>query len=149
MTTRHDAMVALHGVIAEYNAARRAVSFLLALAERDSTLLRPHDPSFAALRACLQNLERTYLVRLFAVFEENLRDIWTSSFGKKTQPVAKNLIDGCSARRGISVPRVSSEVHEVRLFRNSVIHGTPAPSVPIAESKRRLCAFMAWMPEGW
>src|SRR5260221_89934 len=105
MMFRHHVMEALNQVVAEHDAAYRAVTFLLSRAERERTLLRPGDPTFSDLRTCLRNLERTYLVRLFALFEETLRDIWRISFGKRTEPRAKDLLDGCAARRSITPDR--------------------------------------------
>lgn len=149
MTLRHLVMDALDRVVAEHEAARVAIAFLLAKAQSDPTLLPSGGPTFADLRSCLNNLERTYLVRLFALFEETLRDVWKDSFGRNTRPTAENLLNGCAARRSITPAKFLSDVHEVRAFRNEIIHGTPAPVVALADAKRRLCRFLGWMPESW
>jgi hypothetical protein len=98
---------------------------------------------------CLRNLERTYFVRLFALFEESLRDVWEKSFGKTTSPKCVHLLKGCAARTGMKPDTLLAEVHEVREFRNYVVHGTPAPVVTLAVAKSRLCRFFSWMPESW
>jgi hypothetical protein len=146
---RDRIMEGLHGIVAEHEAARRAITFLLERAADDPSLLRPEDPTFADLRACLRNLERTYIVRLFALFEETLRGVWNDAFGRATTPGAMDLLNGCAATRAISPATLLSDAHEVREYRNFVIHGTPAPVVALADSKRRLCRFLAWMPESW
>lgn len=149
MTSRHAAMNALSQIVAEHDAARKAVAMLLSRAEGNPTLLHDRGPSQEDLRICLRNLERTYLVRLFALFEDGLRQIWLQSFGKPTTPPMKDLIDGCTARRAVTPDDLRTRVHEVREYRNSVLHGTPAPIVALADSKSRLCRFLAWMPEDW
>ena len=114
MTRRHEVMEALNGVVAEHDAARRALGFLLAAAGRDPSLLGSEDPTFADLRLCLRNLERTYLVRLFALFEENLREVWTLSLERPTEPLAKDLLDGCASRQAIRDDGLLRETHQVR-----------------------------------
>ena len=150
MIVRHQVMESLVLVVGEHDAARRSVAFLLDRATSDPSLLRAGDPSRADLRLCLRNLERTYLVRLFALFEETLRDIWLS-FGKNSQPKTKDLLDGCASRRKIptSAPELLTDAHAVREFRNFIVHGTPAPVVSLADAKSRLCKFLAHMPESW
>lgn len=146
---RHQIMDALNGVVAEHDAARKSVAFLLARAHVDPSLLPSGGPSFKDLGVCLKNLERTYLVRLFALFEETLRDIWKDSFARGTEPRARELLDGCAAKRRITPEELLLEVHEVRNYRNFVVHGTPAPVVALAVAKSRLCRFLGWMPESW
>jgi len=122
MTYRDDVMEGLVRVVAEHEAARKAVTFLLSSADVNPTLLVAGTTTFAGLRACLKNLERTYLVRLFALFEGTLRDIWLKSFKKKNQPKT-SLLDGCAAKRKFLPDRLRSDVHEVREYRNAVVHG--------------------------
>lgn len=150
MTARHEVMAALSRVVAEHDAARKAVAYLLDRVARDPSLLRANDPTRDDLRMCLRNLERTYLVRLFALFEETLRDIWPT-LGKKSQPKTTDLLDGCAARRKLpaATTNVLSDAHAVREFRNSIVHGAPAPVVSLAEAKSRLCKFLGWMPVSW
>lgn len=145
---RHEAMRSLNLIVAEHDAARRAVALLLSRATIEPAILPPGGPNLGDLRACLRNLERTYLVRLFAFFEETLRAIWKESFRRRTAPTAAVLLNRCAARRRIDQAVVAS-VHGVREYRNSVIHGASAAPVGLAESKRRLCKFLAWMPEQW
>lgn len=145
---RQRVMEQLQSVVAEHDAARRSVAFLLEHAASDPSFLRTGDPTFAELRTCLKNLERTYLVRLFAVFEEAIREVWADAFGRRTTPRTKEVVDGCASRRRMP-PRNVDQVHEVREYRNSIIHGAPAKIVSLGDAKSRLCRFLAWMPENW
>lgn len=149
MRQRQQVLESLNRVVAEHDAARRSVAFLLSHAQRDRSVLKPRDPSMADLRRCLQNLERTYLVRLFALFEESLREIWRRSFGKRTMPRTEHLLNGCAARTGMRPESLLLQTHEVRQFRNHVVHGTAAAVVALADAKSRLCRFFSWMPEQW
>ena len=45
------------------------------------------------------NLEPTYLIRLFAEFEAGLREAWALAFRQTTSPRMRDLIDSFAARR--------------------------------------------------
>ena len=63
-------------VEAEYRAATVAVSRLGDQASRDPTVLRRTGVQPGDLRGCGRNLERTYILRLYAEFEGELRRYW-------------------------------------------------------------------------
>lgn len=46
---------------------------------------------------------------------------------------------------------VRDEVHEVRAYRNALVHerDDPAPAVSIQEARRRLNTFLHRLPERW
>ena len=68
-------LVAKMGLIEqEYRAAALAVSDLVRQVLRDPSVLHAATVLPADLRRCRDNLESTYLVRMFAVFEEGLRE---------------------------------------------------------------------------
>jgi hypothetical protein len=68
-----------------------------------------------------RNLEATYLVRLFAVFEQALRDYWSKSLKRTTHPKTEDLINSIAARRRVHYQELQA-VHHVRAFRNAVVH---------------------------
>jgi hypothetical protein len=143
----HELMRQLNAVEEEYRVATTAILHVLKAAERDPTLLHRLSIEHRPLRLCLNSMERTYIVRLFAVFEENLRDIW-SSWGKRSRPKTEDLLKGCSSRRKVA-PNAADRAHVVRVFRNSILHGGRADAVTLAEARSSLCEFLGWMPLEW
>lgn len=67
------------------------------------------EPSFLAARRLEQvdfdhfarHLESTYVVRLYAEFEETLREYW-AAVGKPTQPPMRDLLTAITSRRRVS-----------------------------------------------
>jgi hypothetical protein len=95
------------------------------------------------------NLEATYLLRLFAEFESALRSVW-SGIGKTTQPKTSDVLDGLAARRTVATS-VLHEAHDVRAYRNSLVHedATDAAPVSFGNSIRALLRFLSYMPPDW
>lgn len=94
------------------------------------------------------NLEATYLIRLFAAFETGLRSYWQSV--RPTVPPVKDLIDSVTARREISLDS-RDEVHQVREYRNSLVHETDEEIEPVtlADAQSRLSRFFSKLPFEW
>lgn len=134
----------------EHAAIRIAARRLLADVEGDPTIaadagLRPRDVQFAAARA-----EPTYIIRLFAEFETGLRLCWAVVRGSDPPSRTRDLIDGIAALRHIGdYDRVG--VHEVREYRNSLVHEREEPVnvINITESRHRLCRFFSHLPLDW
>jgi len=140
-------MERIKAVEREFLAARRAVDDLIAALESGTTTLPPNT-KVRDVHTMSDNLEGTYLVRLFAAFESGLRDFWTTI--KDTSPQAKDLIDSIAARREIPAP-TRDNVHEVRVYRNSLIHEPDDDVSPVSlkDARSRLCTFFARLPEQW
>jgi hypothetical protein len=104
-------------------------------------------PDFVGMR---ENREATYLLRLFAVFENGLREAWLKAERRTTQPGAADLLNAFAARCRMTDDRLN-EAHRVRAYRNSVVHdeseGTEA--VTLAEARRILCRFFCFLPDEW
>lgn len=113
-----------------------------ALASRD---LRPRDAIEFA-----ENLEPTYLVRLFAEFESALRDVWAKGYRRKSEPAVRTLIDSVATRCDVS-PTNLEVVHRIREFRNSIVHEGISGSlfVEFSEAKSALGKFLARLPLEW
>ena len=107
----------------ERDASRYSISKIV---ERwDDLRPGPSDPdrrlTINDLRRTLQNVELTYSIRLFAVYEAVLRDFWLIGMNRKTIPVVARLMDGIASRRRIDTV-VLADAHLVRAFRNSFMH---------------------------
>lgn len=96
------------------------------------------------------NIELTYLVRIFAEFEAALRDVWRLHFKRPSAPPVSALIDSIGAKCGVPDADIL-EVHQVREYRNSVVHEGVVSSfkLSLGESRNRLCKFMARLPLTW
>lgn len=132
----------------EYLAARKAVDDFIRALELGTGELPPNT-KLRDVHAMSDTLEGTYLIRLFAAFESGLRGFWRT-VKKDTTPVATDLINGVAARRSIP-DDMRDDVHEVRRYRNSLIHDIDSESDPVTmvDARGRLCTFFARLPDEW
>src|SRR3954454_6418366 len=119
---RKEVIIKMGAVERECRAAVVAVSELLRRADADPTLLHTAKVVHADVRNCLQNVENTYLVRLFAVFEEALREVRRVVYGRGGPIKTHALIQQCAARQHVGHDYLTS-AHAVREYRNAVVHG--------------------------
>jgi hypothetical protein len=150
MIKRQECLDRIRGVEREFLAADAAVTLLEERLHADplfgnSTRWRTRDAS--RLR---DNLEATYLLRMFAEFESGLRDIWTTFFKQTTQPPMRDLLAALAARRPIA-PDWLDTAHRVRLFRNFLVHQgeATATTTSLREARQFLCRYFSCMPENW
>ena len=94
------------------------------------------------------DLEGTYLIRLFAEFETGLR--LCSETRRSTNPPAKDLLDSIVALCDISEEH-RDNAHAVREYRNSLVHEREEelPPISIAEARSYLCCFFSKLPNEW
>ncbi len=96
------------------------------------------------------NLERTYLIRVFAEFEAGSREAWALAFRQATSPRMRDLIDALSARCDIS-PEWCNCVHDVRAYRNALLHegGGDVQPIGLRQACGWLCRFFSRIPHDW
>ena len=97
-----------------------------------------------------ENLESTYLIRMFSEFESGLREAWTLALGQATQPRMQELIEAFAARRNIAdIWKIG--VHDVREYRNGLVHegAREARIIGLGEARGRLCRFFSLLPLDW
>ena len=145
---RKDVIARIGEVERQHRAAALALARLDDEARRDPTVLGGATIDPADVRACRAGLEATYLARLFAVFESQLRDVWESAFARATHPKMTDLLDGCAARQNVPDDLLTA-AHRTRECRNAVVHGGEADYVPLADARANLCAFFGRMPPEW
>ena len=88
----------------------------------------------ATSRGAQRQLEDTYLIRLWAEFETAVRSFYDSNHQNPTLHIrAVDLINTVAAsRRGRAVAsKVLAEVHQVRDYRNSLVHDRDDPVSPV------------------
>ena len=97
-----------------------------------------------------ENLEATYLVRLFAEFEAGLREAWELAYHRSTVPSVRDLIDSLHAQ--CSIPDAwRARVHGIRVHRNTLVHqgGEDADPIGLREACSYLCRFFSGLPHRW
>jgi len=150
--TRATAYATLARVRDELESARFA---LATIARRwDEHLAMAPTPggrnlSVADIRRCLDNLELTYVSRLFATYESILRDYWLIGIGRTTDPDVKPLMDSIARRRDME-PATLAAAHDVRDFRNKVMHrNVQALRIDFAQCSKALGRYISWLPVQW
>jgi hypothetical protein len=138
---------------AECRAVRIAVDRLKEEIVLSPDLFRADNTKPKHLREADNNLEGTYLVRLFAAFEAALRSYDRARHNDPARnEIASVLIDTTGGRRGQGISTaVRDGAHEVRRVRNYWAHETteiPAP-MTLAQARSRLQRFLSWLPDEW
>jgi hypothetical protein len=114
----------------------------------------PPNTSLRDYDAALLQLEPTYLVRLWAEFETALRSYRRHFVGNPEDNIRAfdlvNWAQGIEEGRKVDAG-VRDLVHEVREYRNSLVHerDVMAPAVGIDEARRRLSTYLSKLPDQW
>ncbi len=138
----------------EYQATRAAVERLIKQSRADPNVLREAaNTKVSDVRAAEQNLEGTYLVRLFAAFEAALKSYDRARRNDPDRDVtAAILIDSTASWRTVS-DTVRDGAHDVRRVRNHWAHedGQPVAAGPLSlnAARARLAKYLSWLPEHW
>ncbi len=94
-----------------------------------------------------ENLELTYVIRLFAEFETGMLDYWKIGLGKRTKPGASALIDSLSSKH-----KILAASRIIRKYRNKLVHeedAQDAPTVNILAARIFLCKYFSSLPPDW
>lgn len=150
MKERERRLKRMRAVEREFDTAAVAIDALGQRLEADPSALAKHGLAQQDFRTLKGNLEATYLIRVFAEFETGLRAAWMRAFRRKSHPPVTDLLNGIAARRSIS-QRWLDDVHEVRVYRNSLIHeeSEQVPPVEIHDAGDRLRRFFSQLPANW
>lgn len=132
----------------EYKAAQASVDYT----EREWSRLRWEQGfsriEFPQVRQATANIEATYIVRLFSVFESVLRDVLPVRLS--SSPDRRSVYD--LINRAASKWRISAAVrdgaHRIREFRNLAVHQNflEASLLLFADALAGLNHFLAWLP---
>jgi hypothetical protein len=146
MSKRQQFLERIKAVEREYLVIKQAVEAL----SRNPSPLRSVGLESADFRQILENLEATYIVRLFAVFEAGVREVWANRHRKRTAPPMAVLLDSLAARHKIPQKHLTN-AHAIRQYRNALVHQASDDIEPttIAQARRYLCTFFSFMPHHW
>jgi hypothetical protein len=156
MRKRDQWIERIKAVEVEYLVATLAVMVLRDRLSMEPYILAQHLHELADLERMEDNLESTYFVRLYAVFEAALRDCWRLAFNRITQPPVRDLLDGIGSARRVE-SKVLLAAQRVRAFRNALVHEQdemPEETFTIAQARRHLTHFSSYrdsprLPIGW
>lgn len=140
----------IHGVSDEYDASRAALA-LAVRRTREAPSDRDHELDTiepAHLARAANNLEATYVVRLFAEFEAVLRDYWGALRpGKRVR--AEVLLQRVGELENMPEDWVA-DTHEVRDLRNNIVHHRATVVVHSYQQCRTwLARFVSMLPQRW
>lgn len=150
MKQREERTRRLRAVQCEYETAVVAIAAFGERLTADPSLLSQYGLRQRDFRTLKANLEQTYAVRLFAEFETSIRSVWAEAFKRKSYPSATALLNGIAARRSIPQQRLD-DVHEVRRYRNSIVHdeSEDVKTIGIEDRLDRLLRFSGHLPADW
>jgi hypothetical protein len=150
---RQQRIARIAAVAKEYLAAKSAANLLRARLRADPNYGSGQGWEAADGAAFSENLDATYLIRLFAEFEAGLRDYWGNHLGRMTHPPISHLMQSVADQR-LSVDRLE-DADAVRQYRNVLVHDEakkPSEDIQtfdVPEAKSHLCYFFGRLDPDW
>jgi hypothetical protein len=150
MTRKQWRLERIRAIERECGVAVAAAEGLEERLRADPSALAEEDLKYGDYQNFRDNLEPTYVIRLFAEFEAGLRQAWELAFHRTTSPNVRDLIDSLAAQCYIP-QNWHDRTHEVRSYRNALVHegGGEAQAIGIREAGSRLCRFFSHLPHHW
>jgi hypothetical protein len=149
MNRREERLERIRRVEREYQIAAIAIGGLGRQFRADPSALAGDELRHRDFLACRDNVEATYLIRLFAEFEAGLRQMWRTLV-RPTSPPAQILLDSVAARFFIPATWLA-QVHEVRLYRNSLVHEADEEieKISLVDARSHVCRYFSRLPTTW
>jgi len=130
------------------HAGKAATSYYYSVFNETQQAIEKPLFSIGDILKCNSDLAATYIVRIYSEFEVTLRSYWEKGMGKRTRPCAEVLYDRVASRVYVRSD-VLDNVHTVREYRNSLVHGGPATPVTLGEARKYLCTYISNLPREW
>jgi hypothetical protein len=102
------------------------------------------------IRRAADNLDRTFLLRLFAEFEGILLEFWQDGLRRRTTPKVFVLINRVGDNCNVGNTHQDA-THHVRRYRNSLVHAHAERVDPLTidQCLNGLGKFLAFLPQKW
>jgi hypothetical protein len=110
------------------------------------------DVTLNEIRRAKDNLDRTFLLRLFAELEGILLGYWQDGLGRITKPKVSVLINRIAALCPLPISdNHRDDVHDVRRYRNMLVHTRAEAVAPLTidQCLNRLGKYLAYFPQQW
>jgi len=154
MIRRQQRLLRIANVAQEFLAAKTAADWLQSRQEADPCFGNQFGWEAKAGIAFGENLEATYIVRMYAEFEAGLRDYWKTHLKRDTHPRMMELVRHAIPNQMFSQDAID-DADDVREYRNHLVHDLE-DEVPeglrafsVAEAKRCLCPYFARLDARW
>ncbi len=134
----------------EYKAAKKAIDLLGREMQSNPALGKPDGWGARDARQVQENLEPTFIIRLYAEFEAGLREAWEHYFKKDTHPPMKDLLLAVATKR--SATDYLDDARAVQEYRNNLVHeGDSRRMRPVSfeKARRSLAVFLGRLPLNW
>jgi hypothetical protein len=140
----------------EYQSVRVAVDWLLDASPDEIHHVTDargwDDLAVADIYAADRNLDPTYLIRMFSVFERAVASYWRSLPGNDAREVDGRVqLDEVGVAS--TIPNdLTDEAQIVRIHRNDLVHrrmDEHAATMTFADSRGRLLSYLGELPETW
>jgi hypothetical protein len=144
----------ISAVLQEYLAAKTASNLLTAQTDANPSYGYSHGWEQRAGVAFTDNLEATYIIRIYAEFEAALRDYWLTYRGQMTRPKMYHLINQAIPDQAFSQDVVDN-ADDVREYRNFLVHdiedepGENLVAFTVPKAKSHLCAYLGRLDPAW
>ena len=154
MIKRQWRMLRIVAVAEEYQAAWTAAGTLGESLKADPNFGEAHGWRKKAGEDFIDNLEGTYIVRIYAEFEAGLHDYWKTYLGRDTHPKMVQLLNEAIPNQRFPQDWIDN-ADEVREYRNFLVHDMeeepPADLVTftVKEAKTHLCAYFSCLDPNW
>jgi hypothetical protein len=138
----------IRGAEDEFRVATIAVAALKKQLSRNPSALQQDGLSLSNVVDCHDNLETTYVVRLFVEFEAALRAYWKQVRGRhyRSRIHVRDLIGKVASFHHAPTDWLD-HAQEVRERRNMLVHEQPVgPMLTLAECRSHLCRFLSLLP---
>jgi hypothetical protein len=154
MNRRQQRLQRIANVAQEFLAARTAAEWLRNCQEKDPSFGNEYGWDAKAGIDFYENMEATYIVRMYAEFEAGLRDYWKTYLKQGTHPKMVQLVNHAIPNQHFSQD-IIDDADEVRVYRNYLVHDIE-DEVPagvrrftVATAKRCLCAYFGRLDARW
>lgn len=154
MIKRQQRIARIVAVLQEYQAAKTASDLLAAQTTADPSYGHSQGWEPRAGTAFTDNLEATYIIRIYAEFEAALRDYWLTHLKQTTRPKMFQLVNHAIPNQSFSQDVIDS-ADDVRVFRNFLVHDIEDEAAEgmarfsVSEAKRHLCSYIARLETSW
>jgi hypothetical protein len=154
MIKRQQRIGRITAVLQEFFAARTASDLLTAQTNANPSYGDAHGWEPRAGTAFAENLEATYIIRIYAEFEAALRDYWRTYRGRDTHPTMYQLVNEAIPDEAFSLD-VIDNADDVREYRNFLVHdsedepGEDIVTFTVPRAKSHLCAYLGRLDPAW
>ena len=144
----------INAVLKEYLAAKTAAGLLTAQTQPNPSYGYSQGWDPKAGIDYMNNLEATYIIRIYAEFEAGLRDYWLTFRKRETRPKMFQLLNEAIPTQHFPQDTID-QADDVREYRNFLVHdiedepGGDIVIFAIQDAKKHLCAYTACLDPAW